>query len=159
MFDFCAMFVMLFALLVAIREWRILDEELSIHAEPVVVNPNRPYPIWYPAGCNYIHRASAHSGSIHYDTPRYAFVYGGVYFCIRAFVVLVRNNYSRRPGFCSRPQLNINIRGSNMRHRVVRVIDTAISVVFWSAVTVVVLYSGFSKRMCSKRNWFVSVCK
>jgi hypothetical protein len=39
-----------------------------------------------------------------------------------------------------------------MRHRVVRVIDTVIGVVFWSSVTVVVLYSGFSKRMCSKRN-------
>jgi len=39
-----------------------------------------------------------------------------------------------------------------MRHRVVRVIDTAIGVVFWSAVTVVVLYSAFSKRMCSQRD-------
>jgi len=39
-----------------------------------------------------------------------------------------------------------------MRHRVVRVLDLAMGVVFWSSVTVVVLYSGFSKRMCSERN-------
>jgi len=39
-----------------------------------------------------------------------------------------------------------------MRHRVVRVLDIAIGVVFWSSVTLVVLYSGLSKRMCSKRN-------
>ena len=45
MFDLCAMFGMLFALSVAIREWRLLDEEFSIHTEPVLVNPNRPYPI------------------------------------------------------------------------------------------------------------------
>ncbi len=90
---------------------------------------------------------------ISFDTLPYAFVYGGVYFLIRAGIVLVRNNYSRPVGFfCSRPKLNINIRGSNMRHRVVRVIDTVIGVVFWSSVTVVVLYSAFSKRMCSKRN-------
>ena len=65
---------------------------------------------------------------------------------------LCRTTTRAPPVFCSRPQLNINIRGSNMRHRVVRVIDTVIGVVFWSSVTVVVLYSGFSKRMCSKRN-------
>jgi len=39
-----------------------------------------------------------------------------------------------------------------MGHRVVRVLDIAIGVVFWSSVTLVVLYSGFSKRMCSERN-------
>jgi len=33
------------------------------------------------------------------DTPPYAFVFGGVYFCIRAGVVLVQNNYSRPSGF------------------------------------------------------------
>ena len=31
---------------------------------------------------------------IQFETPPYAFVYGGVYFLIRAGVVLVRNNYS-----------------------------------------------------------------
>jgi len=31
---------------------------------------------------------------IQFDTLPYAFVYGGVYFLIRAGVVLVRNNYS-----------------------------------------------------------------
>jgi len=39
-----------------------------------------------------------------------------------------------------------------MRDRVVRVIDTVIGLVFWSSVTVVVLYSGFSRHMCSKRD-------
>jgi len=36
---------------------------------------------------------------ISFDTPPYAFVYGGVYFLIRAGVVLVRNNYSTPVGF------------------------------------------------------------
>ena len=45
-------------------------------------------------------RASASSGPpIQTDTPPYAFVYGGVYFLIRAGVVLVPNNYSSPVGF------------------------------------------------------------
>jgi len=39
---------------------------------------------------------------ISFDTPPYAFVYGGVYFLIRAGVVLVRNNYSSPAGFFAR---------------------------------------------------------
>ena len=42
MFDLCAMFVMLFGLFVALREWRILDRELSIHRRTVRVKHNSP---------------------------------------------------------------------------------------------------------------------
>ena len=45
MFDLCAMIAMLFALSVACREHMRLNRDLSIHTQPVVVNPNRPYPI------------------------------------------------------------------------------------------------------------------
>jgi len=142
MFDLCAMFVMLFALSVACREHMRLDRELSIHRRTVRVKHNPPNTYWYPAGCKCIHRASAYSGT-------YTVWYAALCFCIRWRLLF---NTPAPPAFCSRPQLNINIRGSNMRHRVVRVIDTVIGVVFWSSVTVVVLYSAFSKHMCSKRN-------
>ena len=44
MFEISAVFMMWFALFVCWCEWGILEEELSILAEPQPVNPNRPYP-------------------------------------------------------------------------------------------------------------------
>jgi len=47
---------------------------------------------------------------------------------------------------------------NRVRDRVVRATDIVVGALFWAAVVVVLYYSAYSKRMCSKRNWFASAC-
>ena len=162
MFDLCAMFVMLLGLLVAIREWRILDRELSMHRRTVRVKHNPPNTSWYGGGCKCIWLAPVRR---HPPAPLFKLIRHPMLLYAVAFTFwyvpaqcLCRTTTRAPSVFCSRSQLNINIRGSNMTHRVVRVIDTVASVVFWSTVVMTICYSAYSKRMRSKRNWFASAC-